>query len=250
MVAYRMFIFGMVGLLLITAGKADDRRFVEDAFVVGHFSDVSPGEAIPAHWERLTFSSVKKQTRYRMVRHQGAVVVAAQSQGAASGLIRYLNFDVEQYPWLTWRWHIEHVLEKGDLRTKRGDDYAARVYVAFEFEPERASWWQRTAHAIACRSAGRALPGTILTYIWANRAPEGMVVDSAYADQAKMVVLQSGNVKAGQWIVERRNIAEDYQHVFGRQPPPAMGIAIMTDTDDTGESTSAQYGDIILLPKG
>jgi hypothetical protein len=61
-----------------------------------------------------------------------------------------------------------------------------------------------------------------------------------------MIALQSGNARANQWIDEKRHIAEDYRRVFGREPPPVMGIAIMTDTDNTGESATAYYGDITL----
>ena len=61
-----------------------------------------------------------------------------------------------------------------------------------------------------------------------------------------MIVLQSGNAMAGQWIGEKRNLVEDYRMAFGQKPPRIMGIAIMTDTDNTGESTTAYYGDIQL----
>lgn len=173
-------------------------------------------------------------------------MVQARSQAAASGLIRKLRFNASEHPWLSWRWKIEHVLDKGDLRVKQGDDYAARIYVAFEFEPQQASLWERIAHSVACASAGRELPGTMLTYIWANQAPAGTLADNPYSDRVKMIALQSGNAKANQWIDEKRNIAEDYRRVFGREPPPVMGIAIMTDTDNTGESATAYYGDITL----
>jgi hypothetical protein len=214
--------------------------------VVGAFSHARPSDNLPADWEMLTFPKIEKQTHYRLVHHQGRVVVQAQSQDAAAGLIRNLRLDLRQSPWLTWEWQIEHVLKKGDLRTKQGDDYAARVYVAFEFDPQRVNWWGRMTHAMASRSAGKELPGTMLTYIWANQASEGSVVNSPYTDQVKMVVLQSGNAKAGQWVTQHRNIVDDYVQAFGGPPPPAIGIVIMTDTDNTGESTTAFYGDISL----
>ena len=246
MMVLRFIISGWLSLLLVPVLPVNGRGPETTALAVGSFSDASPGEAMPTDWEALIFPHIERLTQYRLVQEGDGVFVQAQSSTSASGMIRNQRFDAMQYPWLAWRWKIEHVLEKGDWRTKQGDDYAARIYVVFEFDAQKANWWQRMAYAVASRSAGRELPGTMLIYIWANQAPKGAVVDNPYTDKAKMVVLQSGNAKAGQWIAESRNLYDDYVRAFGREPPLAMGIAIMTDTDDTGETTSALYGDILL----
>ena len=213
---------------------------------VGAFSQYAPSDIPPPDWEKVTFSNIENRTTYRLVRQDGNTVIKAQSRFAASGMIRNLDFDAAQYPWLTWRWKIERVLDQGDLRIKTGDDYAARLYVAFKFDPQKASLWERMLHAMASTRAGKELPGTVLTYIWANKAPQGTAVDNPYTAQAKMIALRSGNQEAGHWKTEKRNIADDYLKLFGDPPPPCMGIGIMTDTDNTGESTTAYYGDIIL----
>lgn len=63
-----------------------------------------------------------------------------------------------------------------------------------------------------------------------------------------MVVLESGTTRAGEWVDKRCNVYEDYLKAFGTEPPPLSGVAVMTDTDDTGESVVAWYGDIVLEP--
>lgn len=247
---YAIIISGLIGTIACAAaGITEELYSLPDKVMIGAFSKLQPSGALPTEWEPLTFPNIDQQTRYLLTRHQGNVVVQAQSHASASGMIRKLRFNPREHAWLNWRWKIKHVLDKGDLRIKQGDDYSARIYVAFEFEPQQASLWERMAHAVASTSAGRKLPGTTLTYIWANRAPQGTIADNPYSDQVKMIALQSGNAKANQWIDEKRNIVEDYRLVFGREPPPVMGIAIMTDTDNTGESATAYYGDIILSKK-
>jgi hypothetical protein len=226
--------------------QTDQPHLLPEKVRIGAFSQSPPTDTLPKNWEVLTFPNIERQTKYGLIRQQQQVVVQARSHAAASGLICRLRFNASEHAWLSWRWKIEHVVSKGDLRVKQGDDYAARIYVAFEFEPQQASLWERMAHAVASTSAGRKLPGTLLTYVWANRAPQGTIADNPYSDQVKMIALQSGNAKAKQWIDETRNIAQDYRRVFGRRPPPAIGIAIMTDTDNTGQSATAYYGDIIL----
>ena len=220
-----------------------------EQMTVGDFSSLVPTEGLPDHWEPLAFPKIERHTAYSLVEDDGRTVVRAFSDASASGLIRYSKIAVQQYPWIAWRWKISHVLDKGDVYSKKGDDYAARIYVAFEFSPEGVSLWQRLRYNTANLAAGGKLPGSALNYIWANKAPEGTVVSNPYTDQTKMIVLQSGNIEAGQWISEKRNIAEDYEAAFGRKPPLIMGIAIMTDTDNTGESTTAYYGDIRLMDK-
>jgi hypothetical protein len=64
-----------------------------------------------------------------------------------------------------------------------------------------------------------------------------------------MIVIESGSDKLNQWIAEKRDIAADYRKAFGEDPPAISGIAIMTDSDNTGESATAWYGDIIFSRK-
>jgi len=117
---------------------------------------------------------------------------------------------------------------KGDERTKGGDDYAARVYVVF---PSTLFWRTRAVN-----------------YIWANRLPRGAFLPNAYTGNAVMVAVESGDGNAGRWIDEERDLAEDYRRAFGEDPPRIGAVAIMTDTDNTGEEAVAWYGAIRFLP--
>ena len=66
------------------------------------------------------------------------------------------------------------------------------------------------------------------------------------SDLSMMVVVQSGNKDLNKWVDEERNMYEDYRNAFKEEPPMISGVAIMTDTDDTGESATAYYGDIVF----
>jgi hypothetical protein len=61
-----------------------------------------------------------------------------------------------------------------------------------------------------------------------------------------MIAVESGSEKINQWVTQRRNLLEDYRKAFQTDPPMISGVAIMTDTDNTGESATAYYGDIIF----
>ena len=61
-----------------------------------------------------------------------------------------------------------------------------------------------------------------------------------------MIVVDSGDENVNQWITYTRNLLEDYRNAFHTDPPLITGVAIMTDTDNTGEAATAYYGDIVF----
>ncbi len=231
----------MALLLFVLQGTS-----LAEELVIGDFAGLEPAQGLPEDWQPMTFSNIEAHTNYSLIKDSQRTVIKARSQNAASGLIRQVRVDPYEYPWLQWSWKIDHVLKKGDVTTKTGDDYPARIYVAFAFEPDQSSLWQRMRHKTAKAFTDQELPGNALNYIWANKADQETVVPNPFAQEAMMVVLQSGNARSDQWIEEKRNIVKDYKQAFGKQPPDIIGIAIMTDTDNTGEETTGYYGDIIL----
>jgi hypothetical protein len=216
---------------------------------VGRFSQASVGEVLPEGWKPLTFKKVPRHTDYRLVQDGDRVVIKATSAASASGLIKVVSIDSQQYPIVRWSWRVENILQKSDVTRKAGDDYPARLYITFAYEPERVSIGRKLKY-----KAGRALFGDIpiaaLNYIWESKAPVGTIVDNAFTDFAKMIVVQSGAERLGSWVEEERNVYEDYKAAFGEQPPMINGIAIMSDTDNTGEQALAYYGDIVFAKTG
>jgi hypothetical protein len=131
------------------------------------------------------------------------------------------------------------------VRTRAGDDYAARIYITFAYDPDKVSFSRKLKY-----KAGRLLFGDVpigaITYIWERAVPEGTIVDNAYTDVVKMIVVESGQGHVGRWMTEERNLDDDYRKAFGEDPPLVNGVAIMTDTDNTGETVTAYYGDIVF----
>jgi hypothetical protein len=63
-----------------------------------------------------------------------------------------------------------------------------------------------------------------------------------------MLLVESGPERVGEWVIETRNVYEDYQRIFGEPPGRITAVGIITDTDATGAKVEAYYGDIALLP--
>ncbi len=229
-------------LLLVFPGGLQSQS--SDVVEVGTFSAEYAGDALPAGWKPLTFKNIDRHTLYRLVKDGDTTVVRADSLDSASGLIRNITIHLKEYPFIQWRWKIENILEKGDVHRKEGDDYPARIYVAFEYDPGKLNFFEKVQYQAAKLLYGQYPPLGAISYIWESRAPAGTIVPNPFTSRVKMIVVESGAEKLNRWVREERNVYEDYIKAFGKEPPAVSGVAIMTDTDNTGESATAFYGDI------
>jgi len=217
-----------------------------EVFVVDRFSSPSAPGDVPEGWRPLEFPGIDEHTRYSVEGASGGFRLRADSSASASALYRRLDLDPLEYPILAWRWRVEGVIEKGDARTREGDDYAARVYVLFEYEPEKTGYLDRIKYRLAEAIYGIEPPGLAIDYIWANRLEKGAAIANAYTERVMMVAVESGAGHAGEWRSEERNVYDDYKRLFGAEPPRIKGIAVMADSDNTKESAVSYYDDIIF----
>jgi hypothetical protein len=95
---------------------------------------------------------------------------------------------------------------------------------------------------------GEYPPHSSLNYIWESKRHEKDILTNTYASEVKLIVLQAGNENAGKWMEQEVSIVDDYKEAFGETPPPLASIAIMNDSDNTGES-SVSYIDYIEISK-
>ena len=236
----------LVAASLWTVGRESP---AQDVIEAGRFSAMQAGDGLPAGWQPLTFRGVAAHTRYSLVSEDGATVLKAQSDKSASGLIRRFDdrsIDLKQYPILKWRWKVANLVKGADIHSKDGDDYPARLYVTFRYDPQRAGAGMRMQYGVAKALYGEYPPHAGINYVWDGKAAPGTMVPKAYTARAMMFVVESGARQVGQWVEMERNVYEDYKRAFKEEPPPVSGIAVMTDTDQTGEAATAWYGDIEL----
>lgn len=220
-------------VLLAAAASAQEKHilFVED------FDDLN-------NWKPLHFPKIEEHSTYTVESKDAESYLKAESKASASGLIYKNEFNVYEFPKVRWRWKVENIYKNGNAKTKKGDDYPIRVYIIFKYDPKKAGFWEKITYNTAKLIYGEYPPHSSLNYIWANREHGESILTSPYTDRAKMIHLQQGEARLGVWIVEEINILEDYQRAFGEEPPSVTSIAIMNDSDNTGES-SVSYVDYI-----
>ena len=79
-------------------------------------------------------------------------------------------------------------------------------------------------------------------------SPVGTIIENPHTKRVQMVVAASGAANVGKWVVLKRNVYEDFKRAFGEEPGRLMEVGILTDTDNTGGSAEAWYGDIEFQP--
>ena len=226
--------------LMATSAQADS---TENSLITA-FSTIT---SLEDGWEPMEFPKIDRHSRYQLTDDNGEQVVKATTDNSASGLIARVSVEPGDSLILRWRWKVSNVYEQGNARKKEGDDYPARIYVAFEFEPDEAGFFERAKRKTVEVVFGEELPGNALNYIWANRLPVGEIIANPFTDTTMMVAVNSGTANTGEWVTVERDIVADYRKAFGREPPKLVGVAIMSDSDNTGASATAWYGDVSLV---
>lgn len=183
------------------------------------------------NWEAKSFEGT---TQYSIIDVEGKKLLQAKSDSSASGIAKELIIDLKKTPYLNWTWKVDTPLQQMDETSKKGDDYAARLYVV-----KKGGWqiWNTLA----------------LNYVWSSNQTTGAKWDNAFAgDNARMFALKDKSHLA-QWQTEKRNVYADMIDLFGDKGSDKENeeayryidaVAIMTDTDNGGGKGEALYGDI------
>lgn len=216
--------------------------------LVTPFSTQKAGADFPAGWEVVKITEEKKLTQYRLVDDGGTVVLNAKAEAAASGLGQPTKIDVRTTPILEWRWKVSRLITAADNAVGPKEDSPARIVLSFGGDRAKLPLTDRLALSLADGRSGKKTPYGTLMYVWANQAPVGTVIPNPHTGRVQMVVASSGPAGVGAWQSIKRNVLEDYKRAFGEDPGLLMSVGVLTDTDNTGESAEAWYGDIRLLP--
>jgi hypothetical protein len=199
-----------------------------DTVVVADWSKYAVGPTgLPEGWKGGSWGSPKYD--FAVIENDGHRVLQLKSEGDSSTISTELKgkVNLKETPILEWRWRITKLPKGADARKSATDDEAGQIYVG----------WPRFPEAVRSR---------IIGYIWDTTAPVGSDFKSEKTGTVHYIVVESGPVKLGQWITERRNVVEDFKKVYGEEPPSPGALSISIDSDDTKSSAEAFVGPILF----
>lgn len=224
------------------AGTCAGATSAADQPAVPPFSVAEDGAT--AGWRHQTLPKVERANEFAVIAEEGRPVLHVRSVSSASSWVARTAVNAQQLPFLRWRWKVARSLAGSDLRTKEGDDYAARVYVFFDLPLERLSLGDRLRMQASRALSGTDVPAAALCYVWGRAQPAGAAAWNPYTDRVRMIVVDSGDARAMQWRAVSRDLRRDWHEAFGGPLPMISGVALGADTDNTGDSVQAWFADV------
>lgn len=218
-----------------------------DEVILDHFTKESVD--VPSPWQVVQLNKKVSPTHYRVTRWDGVLAIEATAERSMSLLARPVEIDLNRTPVLCWRWRVDAPLINADMATKKGDDFAARVYVSFTMPASALSFMTRVKLKLARSIYGNAVPDAAINYVWDNRYPVGTRKPNAYTDRTRMIVAESGATNAGKWVVARHNVQQDMVTEFGSEQARLVQLSVASDTDNTGERAHAGFADFQFIEK-
>ena len=206
-------------LLALLLARPVDASAKGDCIVLEDFAR-SPEGSFPEGWKPRKEAGRAAYT----VRTEGALRylrASARNLGIQAALER--PWDLTEYPVLQWKWRPRAFPEGADERSGGKNDSAVGVYAVFPYS------------SFAVKS---------LKYVWSEKVPKGTELEASRG-LTKMLVLESGGpADRDRWVEERVDVAEDYRRRF-HDPvlPHPLGIAVLTDSDDTRSEAEGDYAD-------
>ena len=164
-------------------------------------------------------------------------------------LARPVTVNLAVTPILCWRWLVDAPVARANMTRKSGDDYAARLYVAFDMPDSAMNAATRFKLGLARRLFGTAVPDAALNYVWDKRNPVGTRRKSPYTDRAELIVAETGVARAGRWQSERADVAADFARAFANQPGTPIQLALASDTDNTASKARAAFADLHFVTR-
>jgi Protein of unknown function (DUF3047) len=215
---------------------------------VAAFSTNAPGPGLPRGWQPWILNRAKTPTAYELVKDAATdrVVLRAAAERSASGLKQRLDVQPAERPVVAWRWRVVDLIAAADNQDRYSEDSPVRLILFFDGDRSQLSMKEQMLMETAQMLTGQEVPFATLMYVWENRFGQETILRNTFTDQVKMIVVGTGRDRIGTWKLFERNYVEDYRRAFGHAPGRLVGVGIMTDTDNTGESVEAYYGDIVL----
>jgi len=210
----------MILFSLSLPAKADNERLI-----IENFSKGVDKKGVPVDWE---LKEKEGTPDIRLEKEKGTHVLHLISEKGSFGLAKKILIDIKEYPYLNFRWKVTELPRNGDFRKKETDDQAAQIYVAF---------------------GTFKLTAKIVGYLWENKAPKLITGVSPAWSKTRLIVLESGPEKIGEWVCEKRNIYNDFKDLFEKEPPKATLISLYINSQHTKSRAESYFGEIFFSKK-
>ena len=173
----------------------------------------------------LEVRKIKGKTTYTLASNENGNYLKAEAEGKASGLGKEIKINLLKTPFINITWKVEKDLPGIIENSKKGHDYAARVFVIK-------------------KTGTTALSNRAINYVFSSNNSVGNNWPSPYTKKSIDYVLSTTKEHHDQWITVKANVREHFKKLHDLDVSELTGVAIMTDTDNSKLKAISYYQNI------
>ena len=167
------------------------------------------------------------KTNYSLGSNENGNYLKAVADNAASGLGKKITIDLNSTPFINITWKVERDLKGINEKSKKGHDYAARVFVIK-------------------KTGATALSNRAINYVFSSNNKIGENWPSPFTKKSIDKVLSTTNENLNEWVTVKANVKEDFKKFHDLDVNELNGIAIMADTDNSKTKSISYYQNIFF----
>jgi len=175
----------------------------------------------------LEVRKIKGETLWSVGSNQNGNFLKAEANGVASGLGKEINIDLNKTPFLNITWKVEKDLKGIIESSKKGHDYAARVFVIK-------------------KTGATPLSNRALNYVFSSNNDVDQNWFSPYTKKSVDYILSTTKKNYNEWVSVKVNIKEHFKKFHNLDVDNLDGIALMTDTDNSELLAISYYQNIFF----
>ena len=173
----------------------------------------------------LKVKKIKKLTEYQIGSNANGNFLRAEAEGQASGLGKEIKINLDKTPFINITWKVENNLNGINERSKKGHDFAARVFVVK-------------------KTGITALSNRAINYVFSSNEDIGENWRSPYTKNSIDYVLSTTKINDNEWITVKSNVKNDFKNLHNLDVNEIDGVAILTDTDNSKMKAVSYYQNI------
>ena len=198
------------------------------SFGFSYAENVKVFEFTKEEYETLKVRKIRgadNKTEYSIGKNENGNFLKAISNNSGSGLGKEIIIDLNKTPYLNITWKVEKDLNGINERSKKGHDYAARVFVVK-------------------KTGATPLSNRAINYVFSSNEEVGVYHPSPYTKKSIDYVLATTKDHLNEWVSVKTNVKEHFKKFHNLDLEEINGLAIMADTDNSKLSSVAYFQDI------
>ena len=180
--------------------------------------------------KNLKVRKIKKETSYTTGNNENGNFLKAVSEGTASGLGKEILINLNKTPFINITWKVEKDLNGIDEKSKKGHDYAARVFVVK-------------------KTGATALSNRAINYVFSSNESINDSWSSPFTKKSIDYVLSTTKKNLNTWVTVKANVKKHFKKLHNLDVDELNGVAIMSDTDNSKMKAISYFQNIYFSSK-